>query len=62
MRLLLFKLAGQFVHAGLVLREDGVDRQVNVAVGLDAAQLLCDVVDYGLTSIVLVWLAQVPGL
>lgn len=60
--LLLLELAGQLGEAGLVLGEDGVHGQVEVAVGADAAELGGDVVDDGLAAVVELWLAELPGL
>lgn len=58
--LLLLKLARELGEALLVLGEDRVDWEVDVAVGAYAAELLGDVVDYWLAAVVEIRLAKVP--
>lgn len=58
--LLLLKLARKLGQALLVLWENGVDGEVNVAVWSNAAELLRDVVDDGLAAVVEIRLAKVP--
>lgn len=54
------QLLGELLQVTLVLGEDGVDGQVDVAVGSDAAELLGNVVDHGLATVVELGLAKVP--
>lgn len=60
--LLLLELAGKLRHSCLVLGEDGVHREVDIAVGSDAAQLLRNVVDDRLAAVVELGFAEVPRL
>lgn len=58
--LLLLELTRELREALLILREDGVNGEVDVAVGSYAAELLGDVMDYGLAAVVEIGLAKVP--
>lgn len=60
--LLILELSRQLSHAGFVFREYRVHGKIDIAVGADAAELLGDVVDYGLAAVVEFGLTQVPRL
>ena len=60
MRLFLFMLPSQLFRKSLILWEEGVHRRVDVAVGTDASELLRNILDHWQTTIVQIWLTQIP--